>query len=160
MRTRDTVLRKEFYELKKQLVTDNKPKAKVTPHWGGGGGAARGNGGGGGAVSNISNTGGVHNTVDAAQPAAAPKPVLNTEVMVPFLGQSISLAELQGMLETIKPLFPENHGRVLELREVIEQGHKLRSDNTELSLLVVQTERNIANKKKSVDSAISKIDEL
>ena len=47
-----------------------------------------------------------------------------------------------------------------EIRDAIARGHQLRSDNTEPSALVQQTERNIANKQRAIDRAKGKIDEL
>ena len=86
-----------------------------------------------------------------------PKAVPSTKVLVPYRGQMVLLAELVSLLEAFKPTFSENHELVAELRDAIEQGHKLRSDNTDLDLLVVQTERNIAAKERIIDKAHTKM---
>ena len=64
------------------------------------------------------------------------------------------------MLEVPKPCFSETHPHILELRNAIEQAHKLRSDNTDPNVLVSQTERNIANKQRIIEKAQGKVAEL
>ena len=145
-------LRKEMDDLKK-MFDRKQPQARapqVQPKKGTGGG---GHGGSGGDPSGSP-------PQQAAVPTSHPKAVPPSEVMVSFLEQQVSLADLMSMLEVAKPCFPESHPRIVELRSAIEQAHKLRSDNTDPHLLVLHTERNITNKQKVIDKARGKVAEL
>ena len=145
-------MRKEIEDLKKSFDKNHKAAPAVVKKNGGGGGG--GNGGNGN-----TNGGGNVNPTHTAQTVPT-KPLAPSEVMVTFWGQNVSLLELNGMLEASKSCFPESHPHVMELRKAIEQAHKLRSENTDPKVLVVQTEKNITNQERIIEKAQSSVEEL
>ena len=148
-------MRQELEDLKKSFDKNNKAApAVVKQNVGGGGGGNGGNGGGG------VKGGGSHGNPTSYAQQLSPKPLAASNVMVQYCGQSISLQELNSILEATKPCFPESHPRVIELRQAIDEAHRLRSENTDAKVLVVQTEKNIANQERIIEKAQSRVEEL